>query len=70
MLKIVRNGLFFAEDDVRRALAPRADSEPQPAVLDIGSGSGLWMVDMANMFPHAEIAGIDLAPANLSKSDI
>ncbi|KAG8909672.1 hypothetical protein FRC00_009675 [Tulasnella sp. 408] len=56
MLKVVRNGLFFAADDVRRALAPREDPESQPAVLDIGSGSGLWMVDMAKMFPHAEVA--------------
>lgn len=68
MLKTARNGLFFAADDVRRALAPRKDSEPQPAVLDIGSGSGLWMVDMAKMFPHADIVGVDLAPANLSKT--
>ncbi|KAG8913493.1 hypothetical protein FRC00_002290 [Tulasnella sp. 408] len=68
MLKQMRNGLFFAVDDVRRALAPREDPESQPAVLDIGSGSGLWMIDMAKMFPHVEIVGIDLAPANLSES--
>ncbi|KAG8910890.1 hypothetical protein FRC01_006066, partial [Tulasnella sp. 417] len=68
MLKQMRNGLFLADEDVRRALAPREDPESQPAVLDIGSGSGSWMVDMARMFPHAEIVGIDLAPANLNKT--
>ena len=57
----------FAEEDVRRVLAPRKDSERQPAVLDIGSGSGSWMVDMAKMFPHADVVGIDLVPANLSE---
>ncbi|KAG8913494.1 hypothetical protein FRC00_002291 [Tulasnella sp. 408] len=67
ILKKMRNGLFFAADDVQRALAPREESESQPAVLDIGSGSGLWMIDMAKMFPHVEIVGIDLAPANLSE---
>ncbi|KAG9050551.1 hypothetical protein FS837_004408 [Tulasnella sp. UAMH 9824] len=67
MLKKIRNGLFFAAEDVRRALAPREDVESQPAVLDIGSGSGSWMVDMAKMFPHAEIVGVDLVPANLSE---
>ncbi|KIO25769.1 hypothetical protein M407DRAFT_24928 [Tulasnella calospora MUT 4182] len=68
MLKKMRNGLFLADNDVRRALAPREEGESQPAVLDIGSGSGLWMVGMAKMFPHAEIVGMDLAPANLSES--
>ncbi|KAG8925140.1 hypothetical protein FRC01_010623, partial [Tulasnella sp. 417] len=66
MLKKMRNGLFFAAKDVLRALAPREDPESQPAVLDIGYGSGSWMLDMAKMFPHAEIVGVDLAPANLA----
>ncbi|KAG8956110.1 hypothetical protein FRC00_005075, partial [Tulasnella sp. 408] len=67
MLKKMRNGLFLAADDVQRALAPREDPEPPPAILDLGSGSGSWMLDMAKMFPHAELVGLDLAPANLSE---
>lgn len=27
---------------------------------------GSWVVDMAEEFPHAEVVGIDLVPANLA----
>ncbi|KAG8951596.1 hypothetical protein FRC04_005883 [Tulasnella sp. 424] len=70
LLKDVHGRIFnnTTEDEVRQALAPRKDSEPQPAILDVGSGSGLWMVDMAKSFPHADIVGLDLAPPNLSRT--
>lgn len=44
------------------------DECPLPfKVLDIGSGSGLWAVDMAQTYPNAEILGIDLTSALLPK---
>lgn len=64
MLKRKRNGLFFAQQAVRRALAPREGLER--AALDVGSGSGSWLIDMAKQFPHVDFLGIDLAPANLN----
>ncbi|KAG9048510.1 hypothetical protein FS837_012700 [Tulasnella sp. UAMH 9824] len=64
MLKRKRNGLFFAQQAVRRALAPREGVER--AALDVGSGSGSWLFDMAKQFPHVDFLGIDLAPANLN----
>lgn len=64
MLKRKRNGLFFAQQAVRRALAPREGVER--AALDVGSGSGSWVFDMAKQFPHVDFLGIDLAPANLN----
>jgi SAM-dependent methyltransferase len=36
-------------------------------VLDIGAGSGLWAVDMAQTFPEAEVLGIDLTSALIPK---
>ncbi|KAF1846156.1 S-adenosyl-L-methionine-dependent methyltransferase [Cucurbitaria berberidis CBS 394.84] len=40
-------------------LAPLAN----PArILDIGSGTGLWAVDIADHFPHAEVTATDLSP--------
>jgi len=32
------------------------------SVLDVGTGTGQWPLDMAEMFPHANITGIDLSP--------
>ncbi|KAG8875873.1 hypothetical protein FRB97_004668 [Tulasnella sp. 331] len=47
----------------------RPSQERSPAVLDIGTGSGRWAVDMALQFPHAEVLGIDLVPPVLLTID-
>jgi SAM-dependent methyltransferase len=42
-----------------------ADRDPKGEklrVLDMGTGGGLWAVDMADEFPHVEVTGVDLAP--------
>ncbi|KAI0599496.1 S-adenosyl-L-methionine-dependent methyltransferase [Biscogniauxia sp. FL1348] len=31
-------------------------------VLDVGTGSGIWAIDLADQFPHTEIIGTDLSP--------
>ena len=31
-------------------------------ILDIGTGTGIWPIDMASIFPHATIYGTDLSP--------
>ncbi|OLN81322.1 Phosphoethanolamine N-methyltransferase 1-like protein 1 [Colletotrichum chlorophyti] len=36
-------------------------NEPQK-VLDVGTGTGIWPVDMGDEYPEAEIIGIDLSP--------
>ncbi|KAG8940678.1 hypothetical protein FRC04_005090 [Tulasnella sp. 424] len=66
MLKRKRGGLFYAPQAVRKALASREG--PQPSILDVGSGSGSWVIDMGRLFPHVEVVGLDLAPANLSST--
>ncbi|KAF5352407.1 hypothetical protein D9756_005826 [Leucocoprinus leucothites] len=37
-------------------------SEPQKAVLDLGTGSGNWIIDVARDFPHCSAVAIDLTP--------
>ncbi|ODN73057.1 hypothetical protein L202_08452 [Cryptococcus amylolentus CBS 6039] len=38
----------------------------QPRVLEVGTGTGMrvtpWAINMADMFPHAEVIGLDTAP--------
>lgn len=51
-----------------------APIHPNPTkVLDLGTGTGIWAVDFADMFPSAEVIGTDLSaiqpswvPQNLS----
>ncbi|KAG8916569.1 hypothetical protein FRC01_002989, partial [Tulasnella sp. 417] len=65
MLKSAVGGLYLAREAVQRALSSRVDGS-NPKVLDIGTGSGKWAVDMAKEFPHAEVVGLDLVPVHPS----
>ncbi|KAG8926111.1 hypothetical protein FRC03_009672 [Tulasnella sp. 419] len=58
------NSLYEAPDLVRNAL--KTGQTERPKVLDIGTGSGRWALEMAIEFPHADVIGIDLAPPKLA----
>ena len=32
-------------------------------ILDVGSGTGIWAVEMARQFPNAQVIGVDIDPA-------
>src|SRR6185437_6755466 len=34
-------------------------------ILDVGSGTGIWSIDMAALFPQAHILGVDVALTSL-----
>ncbi|KAI5843769.1 S-adenosyl-L-methionine-dependent methyltransferase [Tricharina praecox] len=38
-----------------------APKEPK-RILDVGTGSGIWAIDMAEKYPDCEVLGIDLSP--------
>src|ERR1700722_10972391 len=37
-------------------------SERNTSVLDIGCGSGIWVLDMAQKFPQSSFVGIEISP--------
>ncbi|CAG8582169.1 5814_t:CDS:2 [Ambispora leptoticha] len=37
-------------------------------VIDIGCGSGLWILDMANQYPNSKFIGIDISPIHPTES--
>ncbi|KAF3165947.1 hypothetical protein EYR41_007755 [Orbilia oligospora] len=43
-------------------LAPVEMEYPKLKVLDLGTGNGIWCIDMAHAFPQSEIIGNDLSP--------
>ncbi|KAM5432803.1 hypothetical protein MferCBS31731_007329 [Microsporum ferrugineum] len=51
LIRLINEGRIF--------FAPLNNPE---RLLDIGTGSGIWPIEMAEMFPEAEIIGTDLSP--------
>ncbi|KAG9045960.1 hypothetical protein FS837_005360 [Tulasnella sp. UAMH 9824] len=47
----------YLGDLIPQILGPR--DGPAPRVVDIGTGSGKWAIEIAKAFPHAEVLGID-----------
>jgi ubiquinone/menaquinone biosynthesis C-methylase UbiE len=42
-------------------------SHETKTILDVGTGTGIWPIDMAQQFPHAQIIGVDLALTSLPR---
>ncbi|KAK3686037.1 S-adenosyl-L-methionine-dependent methyltransferase [Podospora appendiculata] len=51
---------YYALMEKKRFLSPIGDS-PQ-RILDLGCGTGIWSIDIADMFPSADVIGVDIAP--------
>ncbi|KIO33934.1 hypothetical protein M407DRAFT_17201 [Tulasnella calospora MUT 4182] len=68
-LQLHLNSLYASKHLVENAL--REGQDPPPAVLDVGTGSGRWAIDMALQFPHVDVIGLDLVPpANVAEAAI
>ena len=54
--------LMLLEDELHHA--PLADDRPL-RILDVGTGTGIWAMDMGDKFPSAEVVGSDSNRANI-----
>ncbi|KAF5615166.1 methyltransferase [Fusarium tjaetaba] len=41
---------------------PSPDSTEEYRILDLGCGTGIWAIEMADEYPNATVAGVDLSP--------
>ncbi|KAJ6622905.1 S-adenosyl-L-methionine-dependent methyltransferase [Mycena sp. CBHHK59/15] len=59
-MDLISGGLYPSSlgSKVTELLSPAG---PSRAILDVGCGSGIWAIEMAEAFPHAQVIGVDLA---------
>jgi SAM-dependent methyltransferase len=57
----LQNHLFSLTLEGKLHLAP-LDPKTLHSVLDIGTGTGIWAIDFAELYPQAKITGTDLSP--------
>ncbi|KAF5350210.1 hypothetical protein D9758_007848 [Tetrapyrgos nigripes] len=60
MWTVMMGGLFpsAVASSVHAALS--ASDGCSPTIMDVGCGSGIWSIEMAKAFPHAQAIGLDL----------
>jgi trans-aconitate methyltransferase len=56
----LQHHLYYQRLDEKLFLAPISNT-PQN-VLDIGTGTGIWAIDFADLYPSASVIGTDLSP--------
>lgn len=61
-------GLVPCPDIVEACLQPSPGTTRR--ILDLGCGTGIWAIEMAKLYPHASVVGVDLAPAPVDKSTL
>ncbi|KAJ5152055.1 hypothetical protein N7492_010350 [Penicillium capsulatum] len=53
---------ILLDSETRNPLFQAPIKQSAKNILDIGTGRGNWAIDVADMFPHATVRGVDLYP--------
>ncbi|GAB1319386.1 Helix-turn-helix, Psq [Madurella fahalii] len=56
----MKHAMMLEMTDGKLYYAPIGD-DPQK-IIDIGTGTGIWAIEMGDLFPSAQILGLDLSP--------
>lgn len=57
----IQHEMYMRACDHRLHLAPLDDMKGKK-VLDVGTGTGIWCIQMGDLYPEAEVLGNDLSP--------
>ncbi|KAG8916947.1 hypothetical protein FRC02_003447 [Tulasnella sp. 418] len=68
MIRYYLGALYPAKEIVEERLRSREGYTPM--ILDVGTGSGAWAVDMGLKFPHSEVIGLDIVPPVLRDGNL
>ncbi|KAG9021481.1 hypothetical protein FS837_007226 [Tulasnella sp. UAMH 9824] len=55
---LLDDSLYPNPEVVDKALS--AEENPTPSIVDLGTGSGAWAIEMARKFPHAKVLACDI----------
>ncbi|KAK4228587.1 Trans-aconitate 2-methyltransferase [Podospora fimiseda] len=56
----MKHAMMMELTDGKLFLAPIGDN-PQ-RIIDVGTGTGIWAIEIGDLFPSAEVLGLDLSP--------
>ncbi|KAK2054413.1 methyltransferase domain-containing protein [Colletotrichum caudatum] len=58
----LQHHLYTLTFDGKLFISPAGSDRPLQRVLDAGTGTGIWAIDLADEYPEALITGVDLSP--------
>lgn len=62
MRRLLRRNVVVPISSDPELIGNPADNIKPLMTVDIGTGSGLWVIDVADQYPNAQVIGTDISP--------